>query len=88
MFLILQCKRPNGSAVHVTLDQGNNNVRRVPNKSLAKVPLTIINVKIKISQSLHLRAPGTHWIGEGWVGPRVGLYTVPKRKIPSPHRDS
>jgi hypothetical protein len=29
------------------------------------------------------RAPGTHWIG-GWVGPRAGLDTVVKRKIPSP----
>jgi hypothetical protein len=26
------------------------------------------------------RAPGTHWIG-GWVGPRVGLDAVEKRKI-------
>jgi hypothetical protein len=29
------------------------------------------------------RAPGTQWIG-GWVGPRAGLDTVVKRKIPSP----
>jgi hypothetical protein len=29
------------------------------------------------------RAPGTQWIG-GWVGPRAGLDTVSKRKIPSP----
>jgi hypothetical protein len=29
------------------------------------------------------RAPGTQWIG-GWVGPRVVLDTVVKRKIPSP----
>jgi hypothetical protein len=28
-------------------------------------------------------APGIHWIG-GWVGPRVILDTVSKRKIPSP----
>jgi hypothetical protein len=33
------------------------------------------------------RAPDTHWIG-GWVGPRVGLDTVVKRKSPSPCRDS
>jgi hypothetical protein len=26
------------------------------------------------------RAPGTHWIG-GWVGPRIGLDAVVKRKI-------
>jgi hypothetical protein len=26
------------------------------------------------------RAPGTHWIG-GWMGPRVGLDAVEKRKI-------
>jgi hypothetical protein len=26
------------------------------------------------------RAPGTHWIG-GWVGPRVDLGAVEKRKI-------
>jgi hypothetical protein len=30
--------------------------------------------------------PGTHWIG-GWVGLRVGLDAVVKRKIPSPCRD-
>jgi hypothetical protein len=29
------------------------------------------------------RAPGTLWIG-GWVGPRVGLDTVWKRRIPAP----
>jgi hypothetical protein len=29
------------------------------------------------------RAPGTHWTG-GWVGPRVVLDAVVKRKIPSP----
>jgi hypothetical protein len=29
------------------------------------------------------RAPGKHWIG-GWVGPRAGLDTMSKRKIPSP----
>jgi len=28
------------------------------------------------------RAPGTHWIG-GWVGPRAGLDTLMRRKIPS-----
>jgi hypothetical protein len=33
------------------------------------------------------RAPGTHWIG-GWVGPRVVLDAVVKRKIPSPRRES
>jgi hypothetical protein len=33
------------------------------------------------------RAPDTHWIG-GWVGPRAGLDTVSKRKIPSPHWES
>jgi hypothetical protein len=33
------------------------------------------------------RASGTHWIG-GWVGPRAGLDTAVKRKIPSPWRDS
>jgi len=31
------------------------------------------------------RAHGTRWIG-GWVGPRSGLDTVVKRKIPSPCR--
>jgi hypothetical protein len=31
------------------------------------------------------RSAGTHWIG-GWVGPRVGLDAVVKRKIPSPSR--
>jgi hypothetical protein len=25
-------------------------------------------------------APGTHWIG-GWMGPRIGLEAVQKRKI-------
>jgi hypothetical protein len=34
-----------------------------------------------------LRAPGTHWIG-GWVGPRAGLDTMARRKIPSLYRDS
>jgi hypothetical protein len=33
------------------------------------------------------RASGIHWIG-GWVGPRTGLDTVVKRKIPSPCWDS
>jgi len=33
------------------------------------------------------RAPGTHWIG-GWVGPKAGLDTVVRRKIPSLYRDS
>jgi hypothetical protein len=33
------------------------------------------------------RAPGTHWIW-GWVGPRTGLNTVVRRKIPSPRRKS
>jgi hypothetical protein len=33
------------------------------------------------------RAPCTHWIG-GWVGPRAGLGTASKRKIPSLRRDS
>jgi hypothetical protein len=33
------------------------------------------------------RAPGTHRIG-GWVGPRVVLDAVVKRKIPSPRRES
>jgi hypothetical protein len=32
------------------------------------------------------RAPCTHRIG-GWVGPRAGMDTVPKRKIPNPRRD-
>jgi hypothetical protein len=32
-------------------------------------------------------APGTHWI-EGWVGSRVVLDAVVKRKIPSPCLDS
>jgi hypothetical protein len=32
------------------------------------------------------RALGTHWIG-GWVGPRVILEAVVKRKIPSPRRE-
>jgi hypothetical protein len=29
------------------------------------------------------RANGTHWMG-GWMGPRVGLESVEKRKIPFP----
>jgi hypothetical protein len=33
------------------------------------------------------RTPGTHWIGD-WVGPRAGLDTVVKRKIPCPCRDT
>jgi len=33
------------------------------------------------------RDPGTHWIG-GWVGLRVGMDTVVRRKITSPYRDS
>jgi hypothetical protein len=33
------------------------------------------------------RAPGIHCIG-GWVGSRIGLDAVAKRKIPSPCRDS
>jgi hypothetical protein len=33
------------------------------------------------------RTPGIHWTG-GWGGPRASLYTVSKRKIPSPHRES
>jgi hypothetical protein len=33
------------------------------------------------------RTLGTHWIG-GWVGPRAGLDTVSKRKIPNPFRES
>jgi hypothetical protein len=33
------------------------------------------------------RTPSTHWIG-GRVGPRIGLATVSKRKIPSPRRQS
>jgi hypothetical protein len=33
------------------------------------------------------RVPGTHWIG-GWVGPRVVLDVVVKRKIPNPHQES
>jgi hypothetical protein len=32
-------------------------------------------------------APCTHWIG-GWVGPRIVLDAVVKRKIPSPRRES
>jgi hypothetical protein len=32
-------------------------------------------------------APGTHRIG-GWLGPRAGLYTVSKSKIPSLRRES
>jgi hypothetical protein len=32
------------------------------------------------------KAPGTHWIG-GWVGPRVVLDAVVKRKIPSLRRE-
>jgi hypothetical protein len=37
--------------------------------------------------TLRERAPGTHWIG-GWVGPRVVLDAVVKRKIPSPRGES
>jgi hypothetical protein len=33
------------------------------------------------------RSPGTDWLG-GWVGPRAGLDTVVKIKIPSLCRDS
>jgi len=33
------------------------------------------------------RVRGTHWIG-GWVGPRVVLDAVVKRKIFSPRRES
>jgi hypothetical protein len=33
------------------------------------------------------RASSTHWIG-GWVGPRVSLDMVVKRKIPSQCQDS
>jgi hypothetical protein len=33
------------------------------------------------------RATGTHWMGD-WVGPRAGLDTVSKRKVPSPRRES
>jgi hypothetical protein len=33
------------------------------------------------------RAPGTHCTGS-WAGPRAGLDTVVRRKIPSPRRDS
>jgi len=33
------------------------------------------------------RAPGTHWIG-GWVGPRMVVDVVVKRKIPSLHQES
>jgi len=29
------------------------------------------------------RAPSTHWMG-GWMGPRVGMDMMEKRKIPSP----
>jgi hypothetical protein len=36
--------------------------------------------------TLKERTPGTHWIG-GWVGPRAGLDTEVRRKIPSPYRD-
>jgi hypothetical protein len=38
---------------------------------------------------LYLRGncPGTHWVG-WWVGPRVVLGKVVKRKIPSPRRES
>jgi hypothetical protein len=32
-------------------------------------------------------APGTHWMG-GWVGPRVDLDAVEKRKISYPYRES
>jgi hypothetical protein len=31
-------------------------------------------------------APGTHWIGGVWVGPRAGLDAVEKRKILPPPR--
>jgi hypothetical protein len=33
------------------------------------------------------RAPSTHWVG-GWVGPKAGLDTVSKRKIPNPRQES
>jgi hypothetical protein len=51
--------------------------------------------KTEVSGQLHVPgrftpteiAPGTYWIG-GWVGPRVVLDAVVKRKIPSPRRES
>jgi hypothetical protein len=35
----------------------------------------------------HLQAPVHNWIA-GWLGPRTGLDSVVKRKIPSLYRDS
>jgi hypothetical protein len=32
------------------------------------------------------RTSSTHWTG-GWAGPRNGLDTASKRKIPSPHQE-
>jgi len=40
-----------------------------------------------IHQTPRERAPGTHWIG-CWMGPRVVLEAVVKRKVPSPRRES
>jgi hypothetical protein len=37
--------------------------------------------------TLRERAPGTHWT-RGWMCPRTSLYTMAKRKIPTPCRES
>jgi hypothetical protein len=46
-------------------------------------------IGVEVSGQFHIPAalaPDAHWIG-GWVGPRAGLETVVKRKIPSPYRN-
>jgi hypothetical protein len=40
-----------------------------------------------LATSLPRREPRTHWIG-GWVGPRVNVDAMEKRKISYPRRES